>query len=61
VIEIVWVKSAIGYSRDQKATIEALGLKKLGQKVVKKDTPAIRGMVRAVQHLVVARPLEGDS
>ena len=60
-IEIVWVKSAIGYGKDQKATIQALGLKRLGQKVVKQDTPAIRGMVRAVQHLVVTRPLEGDN
>lgn len=58
VIEITWVKSAIGYNKDQKATIRALGLKKLGQKVVKADTPAIRGMVRSVQHLVTAEPVE---
>lgn len=57
-IEITWVKSAIGYSKDQKATIQALGLKRLGHKVVKADTPAIRGMVKAVRHLVVSKPVE---
>lgn len=58
-IEITWVKSAIGYNKDQKATIQALGLKRLGQKVVKTDTPSIRGMIRSVQHLVESRPLDG--
>ena len=58
VIEITWVKSAIGYNKDQKATIQALGLKRLGHKVVKADTPAIRGMIRAVRHLVVSKPVE---
>jgi large subunit ribosomal protein L30 len=51
----VWVtysKSAIGYSRDQKATIEALGLTKLHQTVEHADTPQIRGMVHKVRHLV---------
>ncbi len=58
-IEITWVKSAIGYNKDQKATIQALGLKRLGQKVVKTDIPSIRGMIRSVQHLVESRPLDG--
>lgn len=57
-IEITWVKSAIGYNKDQKATIQALGLKRLGQKVIKADTPAIRGMIRAVGHLVDSKPVE---
>ena len=55
-VEITWVKSAIGYNKDQKATIRALGLKRLGHRIVKRDTPAIRGMVRTVRHLVEARP-----
>ncbi len=57
-IEITWAKSAIGYNKDQKATIQALGLKRLGHKVVKTDTPAIRGMIRSVRHLVVSKPLD---
>jgi large subunit ribosomal protein L30 len=51
----IWVtysKSVIGYSRDQKATVEALGLTRLRQTVEHTDTPQIRGMIHKVQHLV---------
>lgn len=51
-LKITWKKSAIGYSKDQKRTIEALGLKKLNTSVVKDDSPAVRGMVFKVKHLV---------
>ena len=51
-LRITWVKSSIGYSRRQKATIRALGFKRLGQTVEQKDTPVIRGMVSKVSHLV---------
>ena len=51
-IRITWVKSAIGYKQNQKDTIRALGLRRLHQVVEKEDTPAIRGMVMAVRHLV---------
>ena len=51
-LRIKWVKSAIGYSQDQKDTIRALGLRKLQQTVEHEDQPAIRGMVRKVNHLV---------
>jgi large subunit ribosomal protein L30 len=51
-LKITWVKSAIGYKKNQKATIAALGLKKLGQVVEQNDTPQIRGMIFTVQHLV---------
>lgn len=51
-LRIMWVKSSIGYSQDQKATIRALGFRRLGQSVVQPDSPSIRGMVRKVRHLV---------
>ena len=51
-LRIKWVKSAIGYSKDQKATIRALGLHKLQQSVEHEDNPAMRGMIRKVNHLV---------
>lgn len=51
-LRIKWVKSAIGYASDQKATIRSLGLRRLQQVVEKPDTPAIRGMVQKVRHLV---------
>ena len=51
-LRIKWVKSAIGYSQDQKDTIRSLGLRKLQQTVEHDDQPAIRGMVKKVSHLV---------
>lgn len=51
-LRITWIKSDIGYAENQKRTIRALGLRKLGEVVVKDDAPAIRGMVAAVSHLV---------
>jgi len=51
-LRITWVKSSIGYALDQKATIRALGLRRLGQSVVRPDNPSIRGMVQKVIHLV---------
>ena len=49
---ITYTKSVIGYNERQKATIKALGLQKLNQSVEHDDTPAIRGMVKKVEHLV---------
>jgi large subunit ribosomal protein L30 len=51
-LKITWVKGAIGYKKNQKATIAALGLRKLGQVVEHDDTPQMRGMVFTVRHLV---------
>jgi large subunit ribosomal protein L30 len=51
-LRITWVKSSIGYSRRQKGTIRALGLRRLGDAVEQSDTPAVRGMVGRVSHLV---------
>lgn len=51
-IKIKYVKSGIGYKQDQKDTLKALGLRKLGTEVIKDDTPPIRGMVFKVKHLV---------
>ncbi len=57
-LRITWVKSAIGYAQDQKATIRALGLRRLHQTVEQTDSPAIRGMVWKVRHLVEVEPAE---
>ncbi len=51
-VRITYVRSAIGYSVEHKATIRALGLRKLHQSVVHADTPVLRGMLRKVNHLV---------
>ena len=52
-LTITWKKSAIGRKEDQKATITALGLRRLNQTVIKPDTPVVRGMIKKVEHLVV--------
>jgi large subunit ribosomal protein L30 len=59
-LRITWVKSSIGYSRRQKGTIRALGFHRLGDVVEQADTPAIRGMVDKVSHLVRVEEIEGD-
>ncbi len=51
-LRIKYIKSSIGYPKDQKATIQALGFHKLQQTVEHQDTPAIRGMIQKVIHLV---------
>jgi large subunit ribosomal protein L30 len=52
-IAVRWKKSQIGFDRRQRATLRGLGLKRLGQRVELEDTQSIRGMIRAVRHLVV--------
>jgi large subunit ribosomal protein L30 len=51
-IKIKQVKSAIKRPADQKATIKALGFRKLNQTLEKEATPQILGMVKKVQHLI---------
>ena len=51
-IKIQQIKSKIGYPVDQKRTLNALGLRKIGRIVEKEDSPALRGMIRKVHHLV---------
>jgi large subunit ribosomal protein L30 len=60
-IRVTYRKSAIGYKQDQKATIQALGLKKLNHTVEHDDSPAIRGMVHKVRHLVSVDGIPADS
>lgn len=51
-LKVTWIKSDIGYSEDQKRTIESLGLKRLNHSVVKEDSATLRGMIVKVRHLV---------
>ena len=51
-LRVTWVRSASGHKIDQKRTIRALGLRKLGQTVEHGDSPSVRGMRFKVQHLV---------
>jgi large subunit ribosomal protein L30 len=56
-IRIKQVRSAIGYQQRQRATLRGLGVRRLHQIVEVEDTPAIRGMINKVSHLV--QVLEG--
>ncbi len=51
-IFVTLVKSPIGYTKDQKKTVLALGLRRMHQTIEHNDTPALRGMVQKVIHLV---------
>jgi large subunit ribosomal protein L30 len=51
-LKITQIRSEIGKLEPQKRTIKALGIKKMHGTVVHNDTPAIRGMVACVKHLV---------
>jgi large subunit ribosomal protein L30 len=52
IVRITLVKSPIGYSKRQKGTVRALGLRRMNQTVEQVDTPVLRGMLNAVRHLV---------
>lgn len=56
-LKLTWKKSSIGYNQRQKLTVRSLGLKKLNQSVEHDDNPAIRGMIKKVQHLITVQEL----
>lgn len=56
-IKVTLVKSTIGCKKDQIATVEALGLKKIRDEKIHDATPQIKGMVAKVSHLVSAEEI----
>jgi len=52
-IRVRWVRSQIGSDRRQRATLRGLGFRRLQQRVEVQDSPAVRGMIYKVRHLVV--------
>lgn len=57
-LRVTLVKSPIGYNQKQRATIEALGLRKMQSSRIHKDTPQIRGMIDKVRHLLHVEEVE---
>jgi large subunit ribosomal protein L30 len=51
-LRVTLVKSPIGFTKDQKATVRALGLRRMNHMVEHKDSPAIRGMLNKIIHLI---------
>jgi large subunit ribosomal protein L30 len=52
VLRITLVKSPIGYTKRQEETVRALGLRRMNQTVEHEDSPAVRGMVAKISHLL---------
>jgi large subunit ribosomal protein L30 len=51
-LKVTQIKSKIGGTSTQRDSLRSLGLKRIGQVVVKPDKPEFRGMIKAVRHLV---------
>jgi large subunit ribosomal protein L30 len=51
-VKITLVKSTIGFNKDQAKVVEGIGLRRIGHSVELADTPATRGMIHKVRHLV---------
>ncbi len=56
-LKVTLIRSGINRPEDQKLTIKGLGLTRMHRSVVLNDTPAIRGMIRKVSHLVTVEPV----
>ena len=57
-LKVTQVRSKVGNAPDQRETLRSLGLKRVGDIVVKEDRPEIRGMVHAVRHMIKVEEVE---
>ena len=57
-LQVTQLKSGIGRQQNQRNTLRSLGLKRIGDVVVKEDRPEIRGMVKTVTHLVAVEEVD---
>jgi large subunit ribosomal protein L30 len=60
-LKVTLVRSPIDRKQDQKDTVRGLGLRRLNQSSVLEDTPAVRGMIRKIQHLVAVEAADEAS
>ena len=58
-LKITLVRSRYHRSPNQRECLKGLGLKKIGQSVIREDNPCIRGLIRKVQHLVKVEEIDG--
>jgi large subunit ribosomal protein L30 len=59
-LKVTLKKGLVGRPEDQRGTVRALGLKRIGHTVLKEDRPEIRGMIFKVKHLVEVEEVSGD-
>ena len=57
-LKVQQVRSTIGRTKNQRDTLRTLGLKRIGDVVVKEDRPEIRGMLATVPHLIVVEEVD---
>jgi large subunit ribosomal protein L30 len=57
-IKVTQIKSTVGTKHMHRETVRSLGLKRIGDTVVKEDRPEFRGMVRTVAHLVTVEEVD---
>jgi large subunit ribosomal protein L30 len=57
-LRVTQTKSTIGCKQNQRDTLRSLGLKRIGDAVVKEDRPEVRGMVQTVRHLVTVEEVD---
>ena len=57
-LKVAQQKSRIGCKKNQRDTLRSLGLKRIGDVVVKEDRPEIRGMLHTVRHLIVVEEVD---
>ena len=57
-LKVTQTKSSIGCKQNQRDTLRSLGLKRIGDAVVKQDRPEVRGMVQTVRHLVTVEEVD---
>lgn len=57
-LKVIQTRSDIGGKQNQRNTLRSLGLKHIGDTVVKEDRPEIRGMVQTVRHLVTVEEVD---
>jgi large subunit ribosomal protein L30 len=57
-LKVTQTRSTIGCKQNQRDTLRSLGLKRIGDAVVKEDRPEVRGMVQTVRHLVTVEEVD---
>lgn len=57
-LKVTQIKSKVSEKQNQRDTLRSLGLKKIGQSVVREDTPQVRGYVKTVAHLVTVEEID---
>ncbi|MPV36527.1 50S ribosomal protein L30 [Georgenia subflava] len=57
-LKVTQTKSVIGGKQNQRDTLRSLGLKRIGQSVVREDKPEVRGMITTVAHLVTVEEVD---